>query len=283
MFACFLATFVNPYGWNVYRYVGVTSSVANARRIDEWLPPGLHLFAGKIWVASVLMVMLLFALPGRRPKASEVSLVLCFLLFSCGSIRMAAWWLLIVAPISAGLLMDKVRRNCSLTEKAEAPNWGAALTTLALLGTAIFCIPSFEKHNPVLSWLGRTKRTEDDLQRVAQSIRQHDPGRIFSRFEWGEYLGWSLAPQYKIFMDGRIEIYPDQVWQDFSAITRGRADWEDILDRYKVDYLVLDSSGFNADLLPQVRQSSIWVEEERTGSAVLFRRRSNAQAVAKRQ
>jgi hypothetical protein len=281
MVACFLATFVNPYGWNVYRYVGVTSSVANARRIDEWLPPGLHLFAGKIWVASVLMVMLLFALPGRRPKASEISLVLCFLPFSCGSIRMAAWWLLIVAPISTGLLMDKVRRNWSLTEKAESPSWGAALTTLALLGTAILCIPSLEQHNPVLSWLGRTKRTEDDLQRVAQNIRQHEPGRIFSRFEWGEYLGWSLAPQYKIFMDGRIEIYPDQVWQDFSAITRGRADWEEILDRYKVDYLVLDSSGFNADLLPQVRESAKWVEEETAGAAVLFRRRSNGQAVAK--
>src|SRR5262249_25640338 len=148
-----------------------------------------------------------------------------FLLFSCGSIRMAAWWLLIVAPISAGLLMANVRKYWPLAEKVERPNWGAALTVLALFAAAAFCVPSFEQYNTVLSWLGRTKRTEDDLQRVAQSIRQHEPGRIFSRFEWGEYLGWSLAPQYKIFMDGRIEIYPDQVWQDFSAITRGRADW----------------------------------------------------------
>jgi hypothetical protein len=194
---------------------------------------------------------------------------------------MAAWWLLIVAPISAGLLMDNIRRYWPLTENAERPNWGAVLTVLALFVAVVFCVPSFEQYNPVLSWLGRTKRTEDDLQRVAQSIRQHEPGNIFSRFEWGEYLGWSLAPQYKIFMDGRIEIYPDQVWQDFSAITRGRADWEDILDRYKVDYLVLDSSGFNTDLLPQVRESMTWVEEETSGSAVLFRRRANANAMAK--
>jgi hypothetical protein len=281
MVACFLATFVNPYGWNVYRYVGVTSSVANARRIDEWLPPGLLLFVGKIWVISVLMVVLLFALPGRRPKVSEVSLVLCFLPFSCGSIRMAAWWLLIIAPISAGLLMANVRRYWPQNEYTERPNWGAALTVLALIGAAIVCVPSLEQHNPVLNLLGRTKRTEDDLERLAVRLRQHEPGNIFSRFEWGEYLGWSLAPDYKIFMDGRIEIYPDQVWQDFSAITRGRADWEDILDRYKVDYLVLDSSGFNADLLPQVRESAVWIEEETAGSAVLFRRRSNTQAMVR--
>jgi hypothetical protein len=278
---CFLATFVNPYGWEVYRYVGITSSVANARRIDEWLPPGLQLFAGKMWVASVLLVLLLFALPGRRPKANEVSLVLCFLPLSCGSIRMAAWWLIIVSPISAGLLMALVRKFIPKEKVIEKPTWGAALTLLILAGAAVACVPTFQQHNPILAWMGRTYRPEDDLERLTLRLKQEKPGRIFSRFEWGEYLGWSLAPDYKIFMDGRIEIYPDEVWQEFSAITRGRADWERILNRYDVNYLVLDSSGFNADLLPQVRESADWVEEETSGPAILFRKRLTAQASIK--
>jgi hypothetical protein len=142
-------------------------------------------------------------------------------------------------------------------------------------------VPALEEYNPILNWLGRTKRTEDDLYRLAFKLRQEDgKGRIFSRFEWGEYFGWSLAPQYKIFMDGRIEIYPDDVWQDFSAITRGRADWEKVLDRYGVDYLVLDSSGFNADLLPQVRESDLWEELAASGNAILFRKRPPRQALA---
>ncbi len=281
LLACLSATLINPYGWRVYEYVGVTSSVANARRIDEWLPPGLQLFAGKVWVASVLLILFLFALPGRRPRATEVSLVLCFLPLSCGSIRMVAWWLLIIAPIAAGLIMENVRGFFTFEEKPETPTRSAAITVLVLAIVAVSCVPVLEEYNPVLNWLGRTKRTEDDLYRLASKLKQEEgKGRIFSRFEWGEYFGWSLAPQYKIFMDGRIEIYPDDVWQDFSAITRGRADWEKVLDRYGVDYLVLDSSGFNADLILQVRESDLWEEMAASGNAILFRKRPPREALA---
>jgi hypothetical protein len=91
-----LATLVNPYGWRVYRYVALTSGTSQARKIDEWLPPGLDLFIGKVWVASLLGMLLLFALPGKRPTVRQVCLVLCFLPPACGSVRMVAWWLLIV-------------------------------------------------------------------------------------------------------------------------------------------------------------------------------------------
>ena len=39
------------------------------------------------------------------------------------------------------------------------------------------------------------------------------PSRVFTRLEWGEYLDWAAHPKARVFMDGRIEIYPDDVWQ----------------------------------------------------------------------
>jgi hypothetical protein len=194
---------------------------------------------------------------------------------------MIAWWLLIMAPIAAGLIMDNVRGYFTFDEKPEAPCRSAAITVVVLGIVAVSCVPALETYNPILNWIGRTKRTEDDLYCLASKLRRDEgQGRIFSRFEWGEYLGWSLAPRYKVFMDGRIEIFPDDVWQDFSAVTRGRADWERILDRYGVDYLILDSSGFNADLLPQVRESNVWEEWATSGNAILFRKRPPSQALA---
>ena len=99
--ACVLATLVNPYGWRVYQYVFHTSGVAAARRIDEWLPPGLNLLVGKLWIISVLGLIVLFAISRRRPKPSEICLVLCFLPLACSSVRMVAWWLLAITPIAA--------------------------------------------------------------------------------------------------------------------------------------------------------------------------------------
>src|SRR5262249_54310896 len=102
--AAVLGTLVNPYGWHVYEYVGLTSGRASGRRIDEWLPPGLNAITGKVWIASLVAPPVLVALRRRRLSIREVSVLVCFLPASCGSVRMVAWWLLVVAPVLAGLL-----------------------------------------------------------------------------------------------------------------------------------------------------------------------------------
>ena len=72
-------------------------------------------------------------------------------------------------------------------------------------------------------------------------------------------------------MDGRIEIYPDEVWDQYGTITRGQPDWQKILDGYKVDALVLDAEFHHSSgLLPAVRQSPQWKEEFKAGNALLF-------------
>jgi hypothetical protein len=100
---------------------------------------------------------------------------------------------------------------------------------------------------------------------------------VFTRFSWGEYVGWALAPRGRIFMDGRIEIYPDNVWEQYAAVTRGRADWEAILDGYDVNCLLLDASGYDAQLLLLAEHSSAWHAAFRQGDAVLFLREASVE------
>jgi hypothetical protein len=276
------ATSANPYGWKVYEYVRVTSSAAAARRIDEWVPPGLDLLVGKVWVLSVLLLVVLFALPRRRPSAREVFLVLCFLPLACGSVRMVAWWLLISAPIAAGLLAANLPRNALVSPEAEPPTLASgAFAVLVLLACVAGGLSLAGGDNSLLAAVRPAHRDEDDLEEVVQHLPPADGGgRIFSRFEWGEYLGWELEPRgYTVFMDGRIEIFPDDVWDRYAAVTKGRADWETILDGYHVDCLLLDSS-YHADLLPQVERSADWEKTFQAGKAVLFVRRPGKDATA---
>ena len=117
-------------------------------------------------------------------------------------------------------------------------------------------------------------RVEDDLDAVRAELRQRVPaGRVFARLEWGEYLTWKFFPEYKVFMDGRIEIYPDDVWEQYSAVTRGEAEWHAILDRYDVDALVLDAR-YHAltGLLPRVEASGQWHCVYRCRDVLLFLR-----------
>jgi hypothetical protein len=268
------ATLANPYGYRVYQYVALTSSTAPGRHIDEWLPPGLDLLVGKLWVLSLVLALVLLALPSRRPSRRDLCLLCCFLPLACGSVRMVAWWLLVSAPILAAQLVALWPGLARVDDADQAPSPGAALGCAGLLLAVILSLPWLERCNPVMALPGRAHRVESDLQAVADHLAarnlQRRGGRVFTRFAWGEYLGWSLAPRYTVFMDGRIEIYPDEVWDQYAAVTRGRADWEEVLEGYGVDCLVLDEEGYHQGLLPQVRRSPCWRQVFRQGNAVLF-------------
>jgi hypothetical protein len=281
--ASVLATLANPYGWRVYEYVGRTSNAASGRHIDEWMPPGLNSLTGKVWVLSLLLMLTLFALSRRRPRWIDVCLVCGFLPLACGSIRMVVWWLLISAPILAVQLAEAWPRLRQLDQAADRPSLGNAIACAVIVLAMVLSLPWLEALNPILSRPGRAHRTENDLQAIADRLSAEvRGGRIFTRFAWAEYLGWSLAPRYVVFMDGRIEIIPDEVWHEYGAVTRGRSDWEEILSHYDVDCLLLDTAGYHHDLLPLVERSARWRRVEQRGDGVLFVRRRTHDTDARR-
>ncbi len=273
LLAALLATLANPYTWHIYEYVALTSGRASGRKIDEWLPPGLDQLVGKVWVLSLVGLIVLLVLPGRRPTARETILILVFLPVACGSVRMVAWWLLILAPLAASLLADRWPRLRDV-EPVE-PSVGAGVVVGLLLAGMVFCLPWLEQYNPVLTKLRTTHRVEYDLEHLAQELRHHHPsGRIFTRFEWSEYLTWTLGPEYLVFMDGRIEIIPDRAWSEYTAVTRGRTDWEKILDHYEVNYLLIDQGPYHAELrLALDTARDRWKAGESAGPITLWTRK----------
>jgi hypothetical protein len=66
----------------------------------------------------------------------------------------------------------------------------------------------------------------------------HEPGsRIFNRYEWGGYIG-QHRPQQPIFMDGRADVYGDQLLQMYVGVIGLHGDPQAVLDRYAIDYAV---------------------------------------------
>jgi hypothetical protein len=270
---CVAATLLNPYGRRVYDYVVVTSATASVRRIDEWLPPSPSLLIGKVWIVSILLMLLTCALPGRRPTIREICLMGVFLPFTFGSVRMVAWWLLIAAPILAAQIAAAVPWFRATDQSKAPPSRGAAFLCGGLVIAMFLSLPWMDRIDPVMALPGRAHRQESDLQALSDRIVTENPdAHVFTRFAWGEYLTWSLGSRGKVFMDGRIEIIPDAVWDQYVQITRGRPEWEAILDQYEVDYLILDRTGYHHDLLPLVEQSPKWQIAAEKGNAILFTR-----------
>lgn len=272
-----LATLVNPYGMDIYRYVGSTSTVAYQRQIAEWVAPGPDRLIGKMWLMSVGLVACLLVgrwwLRRTRPALLDMLVIGFFLALSCGSVRMVPWWLLATAPLLAELVVAFAPQLAVPDAGARRPTWVVGGVFALLVLAVVFSLPGLDRFNPLLGPTRRGQRVEEDLDSIQHHLAEaRAPGNVYSHFEWGEYLCWA-APGHKIFMDGRIEIYPDDVWEKYSTITFGRDCWQQILDDYRVDYLVLDADYHGpTGLLERVARSPHWQHVATSHSALLFKR-----------
>jgi hypothetical protein len=275
--AAILATLINPYGWDIYLYVGQTSHRATERRIDEWLPPRLDQLIGVVFYVSLpLFAGLCIAAwrkRGQRLAAHEWLLIACFLPLALGSVRMVAWWLLVIAPMAA-------RRLTSLWPGAKdsetaKPNVGAAVSCAVLAALVVLSLPALQRFNPLLA----LRPADPTLGHVREAVEvlKRDVGRgnVFTRFEWGEYLSWAAHPDFKVFMDGRIEIYPHEVWDAYTTLTRGKPGWEKVLDDYGVDVLLLDEQYHRGTgLYSAIEKSEAWRLHFKIEGVVVFVRRT---------
>ena len=68
--------------------------------------------------------------------------------------------------------------------------------------------------------------------------RQPDrPQRLFHEMGFGSYLIWA-APEQRIFIDPRIELYPFEQWRDYISLGQGN-NARELLARYQIDAALL--------------------------------------------
>jgi hypothetical protein len=272
------ATLASPYGWGVYHFVSQTATAATSRPITEWLPPSPDLWVGKFWIMSLALVVISLA-ARPRPAARDVILILAFLPLAASSVRMVVWWAIVITPLLARALAGFK----PVTTPVEAPGKAPAACFAAIIGLALLSVPGLDRFNPLLPAARRApSNTDQSLDGIVSYMREHEaPGAIFSRFEWGAFLNYHLGPGFPVFMDGRIDAYPARVWEEYSAITAARPAWLGVLDRYDINYLVLDSS-YHGDsgLLDAVVASGRWRKAYKAGEAVLFVRNKNTRPLA---
>jgi len=271
-----IATLANPYGWNVYRYAGNLSAVGVARGIEEWLPPSIFSLTGFFLAASIVLAITLVVASRRRLVAKDVCLLACFAVPACLSTRMTVWWFLASAPVLARLAAGLIaRRSAEPLPNRTSPFAAVALATIAF--AAILSISWFEQYHPAMGALRPARRTESDLQTLADRLPRGEgvPARVFTRLEWANYLAWSAPDRASVFAEGRIELYPDDTWRQYLVVSGGGPGWERVLDRYGVEYLLLDDT-YHRPLIDRVDQSPHWSRQGRAGSAILFARRAGA-------
>ncbi len=256
--AALLGTLLTPGGLAVWQSAWHTGADPSVHRwIVEWRPTSLDSLTGQIAGAALVVALATVGLARRWPRPADVALFLVFGALALLTQRAVLWWGAILPASLAAALASAAPRP---RPAPELPAVTAAVGGL-LLGLMVLYVPWLRPANPVLAPELRGYLSADHptgaAAYLADQQRTDGSGRIFARMEWGGYLAWSLWPRMRVFLDARVEQHPPEVWRDYFAILAGEPGWDDLLDGYGADYLVLEREPFAA-LVRQVDASPAW-------------------------
>ncbi len=65
------------------------------------------------------------------------------------------------------------------------------------------------------------------------------PGPIFNSYNWGGYLIWQ-ARDYPVYVDGRTDLYGDELLREFLSTYRAQDGWEKRLDEAGINTVFVE-------------------------------------------
>lgn len=249
---CTVATLLNPFGAGVWIYsVGLTTSSQITRLISEWQPTSVRSYTGLAFAASAIAMAALLVWRGRLVGWPVLAWLALLFVVGLYAERGVAWWALGAAPIAALLLAGATERlGAGGTVPAaggisSAPHDRRRLLNLAVaagLAVAILAaLPTWrggeELYGPDGLLLDAPPGVTDSLREVASS-----DDRLFAAQRWASWFEFAV-PDVPVMVDSRIELFSDDVWTDYLAVTGGREDWREILGRWGVTIIAITQDG----------------------------------------
>jgi hypothetical protein len=276
--AALAAAFCNPHFRHTTDYFFVVASKSTQRQIGEWLPTELGTYTGTAFYVSLLLAIVVLACNRRRVTITEALLLLVFGMLGCTAQRMVVWWGLLLPTVLTPHLATMAQRWQKQPALPEAPAAANFVLLCLLLVWAAFGTPWTRAFNPLLPAAKRLAEPPDEPRAAVAWLRESGfAGRIFQPMEWGSYLSWHLYPQATIFADGRIDSFPNPVWNDYVTIGSAGAGWQSLLDRYRIDCVVWDPK-LSQQLPLALRSSGRWEQVESDSVGVIFCRQEPFQA-----
>lgn len=268
----FLATLVTPHGPGFLLYPWATlASPTMQSYILEWLSPDFHLVQFQPYALLLLLTFVSMALSRRPADPIELLLLSVFGYASLRSARNIPLFAVVAGPI--------LSRH--LWAVAESRGWANRLSpqattnrVLSLLNWILLLAAATGAAVKISYTLGNNQAAQSRLYPVAAVEYMEKEGLfglIYNQYEWGGYLIWRLYPEQKVYIDGRADVYGDAYIEEYLDAYRMREDWQEPLQKYEVNILLIDR---NSPLANHLQADPGWEQVYRDPLALILVKRS---------
>ncbi|MBN1639595.1 MAG: hypothetical protein JXA09_00075 [Anaerolineae bacterium] len=270
LLACVCAALLNPNGYRILRYPFETlGSGAMQRYIQEWAPPDYRQPA--FWPAIALLYGGAVAMAYSKRRRDLTDVLFYYGLGFAGllSARHLPLFAVVAVPILTRYLaqIEVGRLSWDLSDLVPvrppvrgmvALNW--ILVVVALVACAGW-VSIVAADN--LDVEARRYPLEALAYIDAQGLGDQ---RMYNSYNWGGYLLWR---GYRVFIDGRADVYLDAFMDEYVLAYQLAGDWRRPLDRYDVDYVLIEAGIPLATLL---EESVEWMRVYVDAQAVIYMR-----------
>jgi hypothetical protein len=207
------ALFANPrpleYVSYPFQYLGLAGHgnalVGWQEYVSEWRSPDFHRLGFLPLAAAILSLPVVLHYSRAKIRVWELAVVILFAGLTLRSQRHESVFALVLAPLLAETL-GAFRLNRSSTEGRSGSesvllNWVVLLALPVLIWRLIPC----GGPTPYLDLSTYPQRSFEHLR-----TKSHG-GRLLAHYDWGGYAIYSLWPKYRVFVDGRADVYPRDV------------------------------------------------------------------------
>jgi hypothetical protein len=206
------AFFCTPEGASLISISATNTEISKSLlSISEWMPPWHYsVYSAMIGFWIVLAMTSVMSIIAYRRKVAidptPVLLSLLFLVPTLYSSRFGVFWGFVNAPLFGELVSALWPGALGRRSVSEANPRTMALCAATLLGVAvIFPGPLLPSASPLATF---------------QAAKAELPtARIFNYREFGGQLEYVGYPGWTAYIDGRLYLYPKEIWEHYNAIS----------------------------------------------------------------
>jgi hypothetical protein len=275
-----LATFVNPEGIWVYKYIfTVLRDPSSQQFVVEWLPPAIKSLQGAIlFYFPFFTATFILIFTRRRIERTDILIYFIFSIFGLSASRNSIYFLLAIAPIVSrympknqhGEITANVDGRIAPKSERRAGNYGylnLIIVCAALVGIGIHS-PWAKSHV-----FGKSLLDPNTPVGAMNYIDEHSlKGNIFHPQIYGDYLIWRLWPAQRSFIDGRVHLFGKSFTNFYQRVTHD-SNWQEMLKQYDIDYLLLcnERKFFSSDrMIDDARSSDSWTLIYEDDQSIIF-------------
>jgi len=253
--ACSLVVLINPFGLGMWKIPFTTIGIESLQNlISEWASPDFHQFYQQPMLWMLFGVIAAIGLSKRRIDGSDLAVLVVFGWGALTARRNFGPFALATAPILTrhleyflsdwkNTIVDKfsfARRWLSsisgTNDKIKSGyRYAVNLTLLLLLSTAAIW-KVYEVNKPSL--INQVEQENFPFAAAEYLAKFSASGRILNEYNWGGYLIWNL-PDFPIFVDGRTDLFGDEIIEEWIGILKAENKWQNKLDIWEIDYILI--------------------------------------------